>query len=116
MKKLPQSKFSLGDLIESYTENDDGNSRNMVFTIKPEQRMNLINLGFRGDETIIRITKIRNANLLEFRLWYIEGKSFSWTRGSSKTLVRDIYTEMGKKIQQFAEQTSGINFEPYARD
>ena len=116
MKKLTQKRVVLADLIESYTENDDGNSRNMVLTVKPEQQMNLINLGFRGDETIMRITKFRNANVLEVRLWYSDGKSFAWSRGSSTSLVGEVYTEMAKKIQRLAEQRSGKSFEPYARD
>ena len=116
MRKLTQPKITLNDCIESYTENDDGNSRNMVFTVKPEQRMQLINLGFRGDEKIIRITKIRKASIVDFRLWYADEKSDSWNIGSSTTLVSDITTEKGNKIKQMAEQVSGKSFEPYSRD
>lgn len=75
--------------------------------------MNLINLGFRGDETILRITKIRKANIIEFRVWYEDGKSISWTKGSSSTLVSEITTEMGSKIRQTAEHISGKSFDPY---
>lgn len=99
----------LTDLIE-VTENS------VIMGVDPSSRLELICLGFRGDEEIIRITRFidkMHVDSIDLRIWYRDNTTETWTCGAKQSPITAIQHGITKQIQSAAFHYSGMTFEPF---
>ena len=94
--------MKLKDLVEVKTNN----SECVVLKVKDDVRMDLIALGFNGDEELIRLSK---GDTNTCTVWDKDGKSYSWHWGlGGYTLVSDSMDRKRKKIVEAIVKDFGI--------
>lgn len=94
--------MKLKDLVDVYTNN----SECVVLKVKDDVRMDLIALGFNGDEEFIRLTK---GDTNTCTIWNKKGDSYSWHWGlGGYTLVSDSMFKKRYKIVDTIVKDFGI--------
>lgn len=86
---------------------ENNNDACVVLKVKPDQRMNLISLGyFNGNEEMFRLTK---GDCTTCTVFYNNGKSFSFHWGlGGHTLVSEATAEMGYLVAECVQKDYGI--------
>lgn len=90
----------------------------VIMEVDASARLELICLGFRGDEEIIRITRFihkMHVDSIDIRIWYRDGTSETWTCGTKQSPITAIQHSITKQIQSAAYHYSGQTFEPFKR-
>lgn len=88
----------------------------VVLEVDPTAQMELICLGFRGDEKYIRITRFiekMHIDSIDIRIWYMDGTTESWTCGVIQSRITPLQHTITKQIQRAAKHYSGLTFEPF---
>ncbi len=101
----------LTNLVE-ITENS------VIMEVDASSRLELICLGFRGDEELIRITRFiekMHVDSIDIRIWYRDGTTETWTCGSRQSPITPIQHTITKQIQATAYHYSGNTFETFKR-
>ena len=101
----------LTDMLE-VTENS------VIMEVDSSARLELICLGFRGDEELIRIARFidkMHVDSIDIRIWYRDGSTETWTCGTKQSPISAIQHCITRKIQSAAYHYSGMTFEPFKR-
>ena len=112
MKQTKLPAITLEDTISEYIS--EANGRKIVFKVKEGEQLNLIRLGFRGDEIMLRVIKNVAKQEVEYRKWYANETTDSWQVGASQTLVTANEEDQAEQMKQLAEKATGKSFNPYS--
>lgn len=100
------------------TQEIEVTENSVIMEVDSSSRLELICLGFRGDEEIIRITRFihkMHVDSIDIRIWYRDGSTETWTCGAKQSPITPLQHSITKQIQSAAYHYSGLTFETFKR-
>lgn len=104
--------------LEYLTNELEVTENSVIMEVDPSARYDLISLGFRGDEELIRIVRFidkMHVDSIDIRIWYRDATTETWTCGTRQSRITPLQHSITKQIQSAAYHYSGMTFVPFKR-